>query len=216
MSPAWRRAALALVLLGASAAALAAAEEPLGDAARREKERRARTATQKAAGRVYTNEDLEAARAGEAPSNLSVISSSASEPAPQRGQANPDVKSPSGRQDGDAPAAGPSEDRPRRGAGEEEWRGRAQRARAAVESGEQALAEGRTRIQQLQERLSPMAQLYVQDPNERLRLEAELTAAQEQLEQAERGLAAAQQAYRELLDEAQRQRVPPGWVSNAS
>lgn len=199
-----------MALLAALVGPSAFGEDPLGDVARRERQRREKAGRATPAGRVYTNDDLEAARASTPRGNLNVMEGGEGWVAPAPGGEGPFEGSarPSDEQPADENAPGSG--------GEAAWRERAVQARGAVESAERAIGEGRAQVESLQEQLSPMAQPYVLDPNQRLRLEAELTAAQKQLQQAEGSLEAARQAYRQLLDDARRQRIPPGWISNAS
>ncbi len=177
--------------------------------ARRERQRREKAGRAAPAGPVYTNDDLEAARASTPRGNLNIMEGGEEWVAPAPGG--------EGASDGSArPSEEPADENAPRSGGEAEWHERAAQARGAVESAERAIGEGRAQVERLQEQLSPMAQPYVLDPSQRLRLESELTAAQKQLQQAEGSLEAARQAHRQLLDDARRQRIPPGWISNAS
>ncbi len=104
----------------------------------------------------------------------------------------------------------------RQPAGEAEWRERASQLRGVIERAEAQVTASRSQIDRLREQLSPMAQNYVQDVNQRLQLQSELTAAEDALAEARRELEQARQGYRALQDDAQRQRVPPGWIGTAS
>lgn len=194
--------ALALAMTLAPAVSAIAQEPALGDVARREKSRRVQRPT---GGRVYTNEDLEALRqAGGSRGNLNIMDGQA--------EAGP-AASTSEQAPGDQ-AEGVQE-RPG-AAGEAEWQARARGARAAIEAAQAELTVQRQAVDRLQRQLGPMSQPYVEDPNERLRLTAELNEAEAAAARAQEQLAAARARYQELLQDAQRQRIPAGWISNAS
>lgn len=198
---------LAALLLAVAAGSAMAQEPSLGEAARREKAKRRAAATP---GRVYTNADLETLRnaeGGRGTLNLMdgpAEGSTAGERSPAAPSARP-VEPPF--------APGPAEGRQ---PGEAEWRERASQLRSTIERAEAQVTASRSQIDSLREQLSPMAQNYVQDVNQRLQLQSELTAAEDALAQARSELEQARQGYRALQDDAQRQRVPPGWISTAS
>jgi hypothetical protein len=196
--------ALALVMALVPAAVAMAQEPSLGDAARREKARRVQHVNK--AGRVYTNDDLEALRtAGESRGNLNIMEGGQAEPGQSAGPSEgPKGTGAEGAQE--APGA----------SGEAQWRTRADGARAAIEAAQSELAAQRQAADRLRAQLSAMAQPYVEDTNERLRLTAELNAAEAAATRAQEQLAEARARYQELLQEAQRQRIPAAWISNAS
>lgn len=196
-----KRLAAGLIVAGLAGACSASAQEPsLGEVARREKAKRGPARSGEAA-RVFTNTDLEAIRSVDPRGNLNVLE------APE-GAANP----PSGQerawdevaQQGQSAAAegGKGGDRSEQ--------------RAAMEAAQNQLEAARGEADRLRERLSPMAQPYIQDVNERLRLQSELSAAEAAVAQAQRDLEAARRAYAEQREGAQRPRLGPGATSNAS
>ncbi len=200
---------LAALLLAVAAGSALAQEPSLGEAARREKAKRR---TPVAPGRVYTNDDLEALRNAEGGrGTLNLMDG----PAEGSTSAEPSPGPPSARPVEPPFVPGPAEGR-QPAAGEAEWRERASQLRGAIEQAEARLAASRSEIERLREQLSPMARTYVQDVNQRLQLQSELTDAETALAEAQRELEQARQGYRALQEDAQRQRVPPGWVSNAS
>lgn len=200
---------LAALLLAVAAGSAVAQEPSLGEAARREKAKRRAPA---ASGRVYTNADLEALRNAEGGRGTLNLMDGPAEGS-TGGERSP--AAPSARPV--EPPFVPEEAQGRQPAtGEAEWRERASQLRGAIEQAEARLASSRSEIERLREQLSPMAQPYVQDVNQRLQLQSQLTAAETALAEAQRELEQARQGYRALQEDAQRQRVPPGWVSNAS
>ncbi len=204
MSPGPALVAAALLLAGVSGPA--SAQEPrLGDVARREQARRAQAPrAPRADAHTYTNDDLESIRGSEPRGNLNVIGTPAGEasrPPSREGAVGEEGPAP-------VPASGALQ-------GEDDWRRRAASLRSAMDGAQQRLQAARAQADGLRERLSPVAQVYLQDVNERLRLQSELTAAETEMGRAQAELEQARQAFRELQAEAQRQRVPPGWISAA-
>jgi DNA repair exonuclease SbcCD ATPase subunit len=194
----------------------AAAQEPsLGDAARKEKDRRSQAAKRAPGSRVFTNEDLESMREGSPRGNLNIMEgqASAEEAAPIASGPRGESAGPRAGSQGETARPGPPGDK---GGDEAAWQGRADQVRAAIEAAQSALGERRAAADRLREQLSPMASPYLEDPNARLRLQDELTQAERAIEQAQKDLEEARARYQELLQDAQRQRIPAGWISNAS
>jgi len=214
MRPAGRSLTTGLALGGLLLAGWAAAQEPsLGDAARREKERRSQAAQRATGSRVFTNDDLESMREGSPRGNLNIMEGQAG-----AGEETTFASGPRGERAGSS-AAVPGETRPAgddKGGGEAGWRARADQVRAAIESAQSALGERRAAAERLREQLSPMASPYLEDPNARLRLQDELSQAERAIEQSQKDLEEARGRYQELLQDAQRQRIPADWISNAS
>lgn len=210
MRPSGRVLTAGLALGGLLLAGWAAAQEPsLGDAARREKDRRSQSAKRAAGSRVFTNDDLESMREGSTRGNLNIMEGQAG-----AGEETTPATGSRGERAGSS-AAVPGETSP---AGDDEagWRARADQVRAAIEAAQSALGERRAAAERLREQLSPMASPYLEDPNARLRLQDELTQAERAIEQSQKDLEEARGRYRELLQDAQRQRIPADWISNAS
>lgn len=164
------RAAAAICLVGLVAAAPSAAQG-LGDMAARERSKRAAEAKKKKEPpKSFTNEDLEAGR----PPGTKPAESAVEAPAPT-GVGPP----------GGAPVEAPLE-----------------RERAfldAVTAAQQTLTSAETRVRALSEKLNPMSVSYIygaggsNDANEELRVRAELTQAESDLQAARQALATANQ-----------------------
>lgn len=216
MRPTARVLTLALTVSGLVLAGWGAAQEPsLGDAAKKEKERRSQAAKRPAGGRVFTNDDLESMREGSPRGNLNIMEgqAGAEEEAPIGSGPRGERPGPRAGSRGETARPGPSDDK---GGGEAGWRARADQVRAAIEAAQSALGERRAAAERLREQLSPMASPYLEDPNARLRLQDELTQAERAIEQSQKDLEEARGRYQELLQDAQRQRIPADWISNAS
>jgi hypothetical protein len=192
-------------LVGLLALPLAAQEASLPAAAQREKDRRGEARGRAGEKRVYTNEDLEAARqTGSRRGNLNLMEPGTSEPA------GASATSASGSEGGEAEGGATAQE------SESDWRQRALDSRTNIEAADRAYAEAKANVEELRQRLSPMSASYIQDPNERLRLQAELVALEQAQAQAQNDLEAFREEYRAMLREAQRKRVPASWVSVGS
>lgn len=203
------RAASLLWSLPLLALPLAAQEQSLPSAARQEKLRREEARSRSGERPVYTNEDLEAARqTGNKRGNLNLMEPDAS--APQPGVATATSAQEGSSETGEGESAGRAQEQ------ESDWRQRAFDARTNIEAADRAYAEAKANVDELRQRLSPMSASYVQDTNERLRLQAELTALEQAAAQAQQDLEAFREEYRALLTEAQRKRIPASWVSVGS
>ena len=203
------RAASLLWSLAMLAVPLAAQQPSLPSAARQEKLRREEARSRSGERPVYTNEDLEAARqTGNKRGNLNLMEPDAS--APQPGVATATSAQEGSSETGEGESAGRAQEQ------ESDWRQRAFDARTNIEAADRAYAEAKANVDELRQRLSPMSASYVQDTNERLRLQAELTALEQAAAQARQDLEAFREEYRALLTEAQRKRIPASWVSVGS
>jgi hypothetical protein len=164
------RAASAICLVGLVAAAPSAAQG-LGDLAARERSKRAAEAKQKKEpAKSFTNEDLEAGR----PPGAKPAEGAGESPAPTAGEAP-----------APAPVEAPLE--------------RERPYLDAVSSAQQALTAAETRVKAISDKLNPMSVSYIygaggsNDANEELRVRAELTQAESELQAARQALATANQ-----------------------
>ncbi len=165
------RAAAAIGLVGLVAAAPSAAQG-LGDLAARERSKRAAEAKKKKEpAKSFTNEDLEAGR----PPGTKPAEGGASEPATPGGSEAPTPP----------PVEAPLE--------------RERPYLDAVTSAQQALTAAETRVKAISDKLNPMSVSYIygaggsNDANEELRVRAELTQAEGELQAARQALATANQ-----------------------
>ena len=165
------------LLVTAVASPLAA--QSLGEvAARTNKERKGVPA------KVYTNDDLDAARS--APESQGTVST-------------PGTAAPSGP----APAPMPTMDPADR------WRRDAKQRRDAVTRAEAKVAAIQTKIDALMLDRDPV---NVMDPNRMQTLEAVKAQALQDLETAKTELSQARQALEDLEEDARKNGVPPGWL----
>ena len=170
------------VLVMATASVLIA--QSLGEvAARTNKDRKHPPA------KVYTNDDLEAGRAG---GDATAPATAAPAPA--------GTAAPAG---GAAPAPAPTMDPAQR------WRRDAKARRDAIARSEAKVAAIQARIDSL---LLDMNPTNVGDPSRLQTIEAEKAKAMADLEVAKDELAQAQQALETLEEEARKAGVPPGWL----
>jgi hypothetical protein len=166
------------ILFVAMAQPLAA--QSLGEvAARTNKERKG------APAKVYTNDDLDAARS--APESQGTVSAPAAATAPA----------------GTAPAPVATMDPAQR------WRRDAKARRDAIARAEAKVAAIQARLDALLVDRDPV---NVMDPNRLQTLEAEKAKAMQELETANAELAAARQGLEDLEEEARKNGVPPGWL----
>ena len=173
-----RRSVRLTLLVTALASPLAA--QSLGEvAARTNKERKG------APAKVYTNDDLDAARS-----------------APE-GQGNVSTPGTAAAPSGPAPAPAPTMDPAQR------WRRDAKARRDAIARSETKVAAIQARIDSLLLDLNPT---NVGDPNRLQNLEAEKAKALSDLEVAKAELAQARQALEDLEEDARKNGIPPGWL----
>lgn len=163
------RAAAAVCLLALAAAPSAA--QGLGDTAARERAKRAAEAKKKKEPpKSFTNEDLEAGR----PPGTKPAEGAGEAPAPTGGE-----------EAAPAPVEAPLE--------------RERPYLDAVSSAQQALTAAETRVKAISDKLNPMSVSYIygaggsNDANEELRVRAELTQAESDLQAARQALATANQ-----------------------
>lgn len=203
------RSASLLWSLALLALPLAAQEPSLPSAARQEKLRREEARARSGEKPVYTNEDLEAARqTGNKRGNLNLMEPDASGSQAAVATATPGQEG--GSETAEGEGAGQAQEQ------ESDWRQRAFDSRTNIEAADRAYAEAKADVDELRQRLSPMSANYVQDTNERLRLQAQLTSLEQAAAQAQQDLEAFREEYRALLREAQRKRIPSSWVSVGS
>jgi hypothetical protein len=89
------------------------------------------------------------------------------------------------------------------------WRGRAAALRDAISSAEKSIPQIEDRIAGLRNDRNPT---NVMDPNREQKRQAEITAAQAELESVRAGLERSRQALADLEEEARRKSIPPGWL----
>jgi exonuclease VII small subunit len=186
--------------------------QSLEELAQKEKARRKATATAK----TFTNDDL--AKPSPSPSPTAEPQGTPGKPErPARRTYQPSAPVPSGgtaegggverqvrRPEGSEPAADEA-------GSEGYWRGRAQALRETVDKMQQGIAALEARISQLQLDRDPNPPDQF-DPNRLQKRDAERLKSIEELERARTSLAGAQQAVRDLADEARRKGVPASWV----
>jgi hypothetical protein len=174
------RRSIRLTLL-ATALASPLAAQSLGEvAARTNKERKG------APAKVYTNDDLDAARsAPEGQGSVSTPGTAAAAPS------------------GPAPAPAPTMDPAQR------WRRDAKARRDGIVRSETKVAAIQARIDSL---LLDMNPTNVGDPNRLQTVEAEKAKAMSDLEVAKAELAQARQALEDLEEDARKNGIPPGWL----
>ena len=174
-----RRLVRLTLLVTAVASPLAA--QSLGEvAARTSKERKG------APAKVYTNDDLDAARS--APESQGTVST------PGTAAAAPS---------GPAPAPAPTMDPGER------WRRDGKQRRDAVTRSEAKVAAIQARVDALMLDRDPV---NVMDPNRLQTLEAVKAKALQDLETAKAELSQARQALEDLEEDARKQGIPPGWL----
>jgi hypothetical protein len=171
-----------LILLAAAVASPLLAQS-LGEVAQRTNKERKGGAPAK----VYTNDDLDAARS--APEGQGTVSTPGAAAA----------ASPSGPAPAPAPTMDPAE----------RWRRDAKQRRDAVARAEAKSAAIQARIDALMLDRDPV---NVMDPNRMQTLEAAKAQALQDLETAKAELAKARQALEDLEENARKNGIPPGWL----
>lgn len=182
------------MVLAASAVLLAPPlfAQSLGEAAQKERERRA--ALKKQPGKVVTDEDLKKTT-GE--------TSTPTEASPSPTQAQTSRRPMTAAQEAGKSGGAFSGD-------ERAWRDRAGDLREGIAGAERALKDAEARAEALRLDMDPNRGAL--DPNRMQRLQADQTAAAAQIEKAKKELAAAKQGLADLEEEARRASVPPGWL----
>jgi hypothetical protein len=193
--PRLRTAVLALLVVAASsgAAARLVRAQSLADVAKKEEERRKAVP---APAKVYTNKDLSAPPAGSPPPSSGTSSSTAST-APT---------------DSPKDAKGSSGDKPEKEAGqttkdEKYWSGRLKELRDKLDR-DTSFADA------LQTKVNSLTADFVNrdDPAQRAIIERDRQKALAQLTTLQKDIATDKKAIADLLEEARRAGVPPGWL----
>jgi hypothetical protein len=177
-----------------------AAGQGLGEAARREKERRA---GKKPPARVYGDQDLDGgSAAGEARAEPAQGTSETS------GDAAASDSSGGAATSSSATGSSSADDAEvkARARAEESWRARAAPVRAAYEAAESRVKRLEVQVAELEREGQKQAFIYG------VRGTTAAATARERLEQARRELAEAGRAWEDFQDEARRAGVPPGWI----
>jgi hypothetical protein len=175
--------------------------QSLGEVAKKEQEKQERKKKEKSGkppAKVYTEEDLKKARESEAGA-VTVL--------PENG--NVESGSASSSSDDDEAVSG--EGRPAGGKRRTEtyWRGRATRARDAVNEADAKVKDLEARVTAIRNDLNPV---NTQDPNRLQTRDRELREAIDALEAARQGADAARKALSDLEEEARRAGALPGWL----
>lgn len=89
------------------------------------------------------------------------------------------------------------------------WRTQAASHRAALQRAERRIAAAQRRLNAL---MSDLVPTNVTDPFQQQTLEGERAKARRELEEAEKELELAEDAFHEFEEEARRKAVPPGWL----
>ena len=177
-------------LASAQSTATSPSAKPLAEVAKTEEERR--KAVRKPA-KVYTNGSLKPdfSAAVPAPPSVTPVSDAAGNTTP-----------------GNASAGAPGQATPAGGAKDQAyWAGRMKDARSAV-SRSQIFADS------LQSRINALRTDFVNrdDPAQKAKIEQDLNASLAELERVNKEIAAANQAIKDLQEEARRAGVPVGWL----
>jgi hypothetical protein len=199
-SPRLRTAVLALLVVAASsgAAARLVRAQSLADVAKKEEERRKAVP---APAKVYTNKDLSAPPAGSPPPSSGTSSSTASTPSTASTAPTDSPKD----------AKGPSADKPEKEAGqtkdEKYWSGRLKELRDKLDR-DTSFADA------LQTKVNSLTADFVNrdDPAQRAIIERDRQKALAQLGALQKDIANGKKAIADLLEEARRAGVPPGWL----
>jgi hypothetical protein len=177
---------LLLVLLGVELGA-----QSLGDAARREREKRTRRPPANA--KVYTDDDL---KKPDEPGGEKKAS---------RESASRETSAVSASQESSASETGEGSSAGR----EMVWRQGARQRRDAIASAEARISEIESRLGALMNDRDPVG---LMDPSRLQTIEARKAAARQELEQAKAALAEARNALADFQEQARRQGIPPGWL----
>jgi hypothetical protein len=217
-----------LILLPASAS-----PQGLGDAAAKERERKAKSAPPAKAVPAFSNDDLasekekkrkkeEAEARGE-----KLAPEAPPEPAPsEEGRlaedGRPRLSDPDrakerarGQQapDGVArDAVAPDGTQDEVSQSEAEWRARVQAARNRIQELEGRYASVQARVDEMRARLNPMSPRYEQDVNQILALQQEITGAESEAASARKDVDDARAELAGLEEKARQAGVPPGWL----
>lgn len=187
-----KAAALLLVLAWPSGAALG---QTLGEMADNTKKKR------KGGARVYSDEDLKNRPPGPGPSSGAPAAA-----APVARDAGGGSSESSGG-DGEGDEGRTSQSARRND--QSYWRQQAAQHRANIKEAEQRIAAAQQRMNAL---LSDIVPTNVGDPFQQQTLEANRANGRRELEDAEKNLERAEDAFHEFEEEARRMAIPPGWL----
>lgn len=196
----------AIAAVAATLGALAWSQS-IDDLAKKEKARR------KAAGsaKTFTNDDL--SKPSPSPSPMADGGGGSERRAPPRGYM-PAGPIGGGRADGvgsSETSSGGGEPSAGDPGAEDSWRGRAKALHDTIDKTQEGIAALEARIAQLQLDRDPNPPDQF-DPNRLQKRDAERLKSLEEVEKAKASLAGAQQALRDLSDEARRKGVPASWA----
>lgn len=169
--------------------------QSLGEAAAREKDKRAKRGA--TATRSYTGDDLKTAPK---PGSETDSASAGTAPILMSGDGTEEGSSTS--EDAEGGASSSDSD-------ERAWRQRMKEHRDAIAAAEQAIRASEERLARLMSDRDPVG---LMDPNRLQTIESQKNEAMQALESAQRDLAGARQALQNLEEEARRNNIPPGWL----
>jgi hypothetical protein len=208
--------------------------QQLGDAAAREREKKAKAAPPAKAAPAFSNDDLasekekkrkkeEAEARGEKVEPESPAESTPSEEGHSTADGRKRLSDPDRAkdrakeaardgvaQDGVVPEG--NDDQGERSAREANWRGRFETARKTIREMEGRTASIQARLDELRARISPMNQQPEQDINRLLAAQQEITTVEAELELARTNLKTAREELVALEETARQAGVPPGWL----
>lgn len=211
-----------------------ASPQELGDAAAKEREKKAKSgATTGKPAPAFSNDDLASEK--EKKKKKDEAEARGEEPAPEPGPSQEGQVDAQGRKrlsdpdkakdrtreatpqdaipvDATPESADPDEAAAARAAAEAHWRGRLDAARNLVREMEGRFAGIQARIDEMRARISPMNPQQEQDVNRILAVQEEITAAEAELESAQANLKSAREDLVALEETARQAGVPPGWL----
>jgi hypothetical protein len=201
-----------VVLLAASLFVCGSAgAQGIGEAAARERERRAAVEKSGKKSRVLTNADLEKGKtAGEQPANSRDTprsKTSAPAAAAQRRTDSDDDERQISAETRDRNPEPPRGAKAERGSSEEDWRAEADLLKRRLADASAALADAEKQVQSIAGQL-----LLTTDTYEMMRLRQQKEAAEAQLAQARANVSAADGNLKAFEERARRAGVPPGWI----
>jgi hypothetical protein len=199
-----RRKAWAVAVAATLALPGIAAAQGLGDAAKKEREKRTKGASPAAPKKVYTEEDIQGlpplANEPGSPEGATPKAEAPAPGTPPRAPAEPKIVIPGLAREAEEPPASEEEARRR---DEQRWRARVSEGRARIE-------KARTAYEFLSKLVLVPGYVYVDEHGQTVidsigQLQALTAGAKAELDAAEKALA-------DLLEEARRAAVPPGWL----
>ena len=190
--------------------------QSLGEAAARERAKRARSGADQPVP-SFTNADLasekERQKQEQEGSDAGTEASPDDSEAPRagrerrQGENEPEAGVPSFDDASDDQGTGES------GLDREQWSERAEGLQRRLRQAEEREAAARDRLEEIRARLNPMSPQYEQDVNRILQLQQGVAAAEAQADLARRALDSARQEIANFEEEARRAGVPPGWIT---